>query len=82
MFDQMKKEKEKSMRYVAQGGFTDSAIATAVAATAARQQQLETKMMMHLKDVRNLCTDDQKAKFDTSIYKVFARKGNGDKKKQ
>ncbi len=82
MFDQMKKEKEKRLRYVAQNGFADTAINTAVAITAARQQALETKMMMHLKDVRDICTEEQKLKFDSTIHKVFSRKGNGDKKKK
>ena len=81
MFDGMKKEKEKRLRYVAQYGFADTAIATAVNITAAKQQVLETQMILHLKDVRNICTDEQKIKFDSSIYKIFGRKGNGDKKK-
>jgi len=82
MFDQMKKEKEKRLRYVAQYGFADTAITTAVGITADRQQMLETNMMMHLKDVRNICSEEQKVKFDSTIHKVFSRKGNGEKKKQ
>ena len=81
MFDLMKKEKENRLRYVAQYGFADTAITTAVGVTAAQQQVLETQMIMHLKDLRNICTDEQKIKFDSSIYKIFGRKGGGDKKK-
>ena len=82
LFEQMKKEKENRLRYVAQHAFADTAIASAVAITAAKQQSLETQMMIHLKDVRNICTAEQKLKFDSTIHKVFARKGNADKKKK
>lgn len=80
LFDSLKKEKEKRLYYIAQFAFADTAINTAVAKTAAKQQMLETKMLMHLKDVRNLCSEEQKITFDTSIYKMFTRR-NGDKKK-
>lgn len=82
LFEQMKKEKEQRLRYVAQYGFADTAIGTAVSLTAAKQQVLETQMMMHLKDVRNICNENQKVKFDSSIHKVFARKNNGNKPKK
>ena len=81
LFDSLKKEKEKRLKYISQYSFADTAITTAVGKTAARQQLVELKMLMHLKDVRNICSDKQKVKFDTSIYKVFAKKGNNDPKK-
>ena len=74
MFDTLKKEKEKRLKYISQFGFADSAINTAVAKTSGKQEMLEVKMLMHLKDVRNICDGSQKLKFDTSIYKVFAKK--------
>jgi len=80
MFDVMRKEKEKRLRYISQFEFADTAIATAVAKTISKQQLLETKMLLHLKDIRNICNEEQRVKFDTSIYKVFSRKNNGDKK--
>lgn len=82
MFDMMKKEKEKRLRYIAQFEFADTAIATAVDKTISNQQVVETKMLMHLKDIRNICNEEQRAKFDTSIYKVFSRKNDGDKRRQ
>lgn len=81
MFDVMKLEKEKRLRYIAQYAFADTAINTAVAKTILKQQAVETKMLMHLKDIRNICNEQQRVKFDTSIYKVFSRKNSGDKKK-
>jgi hypothetical protein len=79
MFDTLRKEKDNRLKYISQFGFADTAIKTAVAKTAGTQEMLEVKMLMHLKDVRNICTGEQKIKFDTSIYKVFSKKP--DKKK-
>jgi hypothetical protein len=36
---------------------------------------------MHLKDVRKICSEQQKIKFDTSIYKLFVKKNGGGNKK-
>jgi len=30
--------------------------------------------LMHVKNIRNLCTPAQKIMYDTSIYKMFVRK--------
>lgn len=81
MFDLLKKEKEERVKYISQNAFADTAIAEAVSNTTAKQQLVETKMLMHLKDVRNICTEQQKIKFDSSVYKMFARR-SGDKKKK
>jgi hypothetical protein len=81
LFDLLRKEKEKRLSYIARFGFADTAIATAVGNTAAKQQMLETKMLMHLKDVRKICSEQQKIKFDTSIYKLFVKKNGGGNKK-
>jgi hypothetical protein len=74
LFDTLRKEKEKRIRYIANFGFEDSAISTAVAKTAVKQQLVETSMLMHVKNIRNLCTPAQKIMYDTSIYKMFVRK--------
>jgi flagellar basal body-associated protein FliL len=81
LFEQLKKEKENRLKYVAQFQYADTAIATAVSKAALQQQMVETKMLLHLKEVRNLCNEEQKIKFDSSVYKMFGRKG-GDRKKQ
>jgi len=74
LFDTLRKEKEKRIRYIANFGFEDSAIITAVAKTAVKQQLVETNMLMHVKNIRNLCTPAQKTMYDTSIYKMFVRR--------
>ena len=78
----LKKEKEKRLRYIAQFGFADTAIASAINKTVSNQQIIETQMLMHLKDIRNICNDQQKIKFDTSIYKIFSKKNGTDRKKR
>jgi hypothetical protein len=80
LFDQLKKEKESRLKYISQYQYADTAIASAVNKTVLQQQMLETKMLMHLKDIRNLCSEEQKIKFDTIIYKFFSRRG-GNKNK-
>jgi hypothetical protein len=74
LYDSLRKEKEKRIRYIAGFAFEDSAIITAVAKTAVQQQLVETNMLKHVKDIRNLCTPAQKVVYDTSIYKMFVRK--------
>jgi hypothetical protein len=79
-FDSLKKEKENGLKYIAKNNFSDTAIRSAVAKTIALQELVEIKMLMHLKEVRLICTDAQRQAFDSTIYKMFARKGSERKK--
>ena len=79
-FDLLKKEKENGLRYIVKNDFADTAIISAVAKTIALQQMVEVKMLMHLKEVRLMCTDAQRQAFDSSIYKMFVRRGSDRKK--
>lgn len=74
LYDTLRKEKEKRIRYLSELAFTDSAITSAVNIAALKQQMVETKMLLHLKNIRSLCSDEQKKRYDTSIYKMFVRK--------
>jgi Spy/CpxP family protein refolding chaperone len=78
--EQLKAEKENRLHFLADNDYADSAIMQAVNSSAENQKMLDLQMLRHLKDIRSLCTPVQKARFDTSIYKVMARRG-GDKKK-
>ncbi|RYF91255.1 MAG: hypothetical protein EOO03_01790 [Chitinophagaceae bacterium] len=73
-FDQLKSEKEQRIKTLAKLQFADSAIVLAVQNTIAKQQEVETGMLMHLKDVRNLCNPQQLVKFDSSLHNMFARR--------
>ena len=80
VFDQLKKEKEERIKNLAQGQFSDTAIALAVTNTITKQQEVETKMLLNLRDVRNLCNEQQRAKFDSSLHIMFARRAEKTKK--
>lgn len=80
LFEQLKAEKENRLNFLAENKYSDSSIIQAVNSTSEKQKMLDLQMLRHLRDVRSLCTDEQKARFDTSIYKIMARRGN-DKKK-
>jgi Tfp pilus assembly protein PilO len=80
LFEQLKAEKENRLSFLAEYDYTDSAIMQAVNSSTEKQKRLDLHMLTHLKDVRSLCTPEQKNRFDTSIYKVMARR-SGDKKK-
>ena len=80
LFEQLKAEKENRLRFLAENRYSDSSIIQAANSSAEKQKMLDLHMLRHLKDVRSLCTEEQQGRFDTSIYKVMARRG-GDKKK-
>ena len=61
--------------------FTDSAIAAAAMALHNRQQGFELSMLQHVRDIRNICTNEQRATFDTGFYKIFGRRGEQRKEK-
>ena len=74
VFDQLRKEKEQRIKNLAQGQFSDSGIALAVNKTLARQEEVETRMLLNLRDVRNLCNEQQRVKFDSGLHIMFARR--------
>lgn len=74
LFEQLRKEKEQRIQHLAQQQFADTAIRIAVNNTLVKQEEVETKMLAHLRDVRNLCDAEQLVKFDASLHKMFARR--------
>ena len=80
LFEQLKDEKENRLRFLAERDYSDSAIVQAVNSSAEKQKMLDLHMLTHLKEVRALCNPEQKNRFDTSVYKIMARRG-GEKKK-
>lgn len=80
LMEQLKAEKEDRLRFLAENKYSDSSIIQAANSSSEKQKMLDLQMLRHLRDVRALCTEEQKGRFDTSIYKVMAKRG-GDKKK-
>jgi Spy/CpxP family protein refolding chaperone len=73
MFDSIRDAKTETFRMLGAQGFSDSSIAAIAKASAAKQQNMETIMLMHLREIREICTPEQRKRFDTSYYRVLAR---------
>jgi len=73
MFDEFRAAKSKNLRELGEAGFSDSAIIRTASLTAQQQQLLEVQMLTNLKSIRELCTAEQRIKFDTGYYKVMTR---------
>ncbi|MBS1742710.1 MAG: periplasmic heavy metal sensor [Bacteroidetes bacterium] len=81
VFNSLAAERKKTFKILADASFSDSAIEQAAAVIHASQPDLEKGMLTHLKDIRNLCTPEQKTRFDSSFYKIFGRRGDSHKEK-
>jgi protein CpxP len=79
LFDSLRVEKERRISYLQEQNYTDSAIDQVVNRTMPRQAELDRKMLMHIRNLRAICTEEQRQRFDTGFYKMM-RRGRGDKK--
>ena len=73
MFDSLRVEKEKRLRFLTDNNFSDSALVQAVNKSAERQKTLDLTMLEHIKNIRSLCNDTQQQSFDTGFYKMMKR---------
>jgi Spy/CpxP family protein refolding chaperone len=80
LMDSLRGKKEQALIQLAQNGFTDSAIAQSASQSVSGQTDMELLMLRHFKNIRNICTPAQQAKFDTTYYKLWHRKGEPEKK--
>ncbi len=81
MFDEMRRRKQLNLRQIGAQSFSDSSIVMAANYASAQQEILEIKMLTQLKGIRNLCTPQQRAIFDTGFYKIMSRSNNETQKK-
>ncbi len=81
MFDEMRIRKQLNLRNIGAQNFSDSSIVNAADYAALQQKNLEIKMLINLKVIRNLCTPQQRAIFDTGFYKIMTRP-NGESQKK
>lgn len=79
LFEALKDEKEKRLRFLANNNYSDTALQQAVNRSAERQKTLDLTMLQHIRNIRALCNADQREKFDTGFYKMM-RKGKAEKK--
>ena len=82
LFDSLRIEKEKRMKFLVVNNFSDSALGQAVARSSERQRALDLKMLTHIKNIRSLCTDAQKVSFDTGFFKMMERSRSDKKNKK
>lgn len=82
LFGDIRKEKATTYKNLAAGNFSDSALNIAADFSSQKQKNLEMMMLMHLRDIRNLCTPDQMKKFDTGFSKIMTRGGSHDDDKR
>ncbi len=73
MFEEIRLNKQLNLKKIGLDNFSDSSVIAAAVYAATQQQYLETKMLNHLKKIRNLCTPAQRAKFDTGFYKIMSK---------
>lgn len=73
MFEDLKQEKEKRLKFLVENNYTDSALTQAVNRSAERQKTLDHTMLEHIRNIRAICNEQQKQSFDTGFYKIMKR---------
>ncbi len=81
LFDSIRIKKDAAFRAIGASAFSDSTIGNAASFSAEKQQDLELMMLQHLKEIRMICTPQQRQQFDTGFYKVMMRNKTDDKDK-
>lgn len=69
----VQKLREANLKTVGAQQFSQIAIDSAIVKSAAFQEKNSRRFWDFMIQVRNICTPEQKAKFDTSFYKMFPR---------
>lgn len=80
LYKEMRNEKEKGFKYLAEKDFDDSVIAIAGSKIGEKQKGLEVQMLKHLREMRSIGTPAQQSKFDTTFYKFMSREKGRHKK--
>ncbi len=74
IMEDMKNNKEMSLKQLGSSAFSDSAIAVMAEKSATMQKEMEIKMLNHIREIRKLCTAEQQPKFDSLFYKILTRR--------
>jgi hypothetical protein len=81
IFKEISENRKIILLNLASADFSDSAINSAANSIHERQRTLELNMLKHLKEIRDICTKEQRQRFDTGFYKIFGRRGETYKRK-
>lgn len=74
-FEAMRRSKDSLFALMGNESANDSIINNAANVIAQRQKELDLQTFAHFKRVRDLCTPEQKPKFDTLMHKFFSKMG-------
>ncbi|MBK9957017.1 MAG: periplasmic heavy metal sensor [Chitinophagaceae bacterium] len=74
LFDTMRTGGNQNFELLGKKGFSDSAIDVVVNRSAVQQKIVDQKVLAHFKEIRNICSGEQKARFDSGISKLFFKK--------
>lgn len=80
-FAKLASNRKEILQALAGASFSDSAIVKAANDMHTQPAVLELNMLRHLKEIRNICTQNQLRRFDTGFYKIFGRRGETHKEK-
>ena len=72
-FTELSLKRKKIFEALAVASFNDSAINSAANAMHDRPAILELSMLRHLKEIRDICSQEQLRRFDTGFYKIFGK---------
>ena len=74
MFQEIKKEKENSLKALVAANFSDSSITATAINSSQKQARIEETMLTNLSKIRAICTPAQLQQFDTSFYKAMSKR--------
>lgn len=75
MFEEMRRAKDSLYKMMGDSTVNDSIINLAAENIARRQKALDLHAFYHFKNVRTICTADQREKYDSMILRMFRRMG-------
>lgn len=73
MFDELREAKKDFYALINSGQVSDSLIGAGADSIAQKQRRLDLQMFGYFKNLRAMCTDEQKQKFDSVMKKVVVR---------
>lgn len=73
VYKNIKDSKQELFKSLGASHFSDSAVQYTIDFAADKQRIIEASLLSTLKDIRVICTEEQRAKFDTGFYKAFIR---------
>lgn len=74
LMDSLRNGSNENFSVLSESGFSDSAVQEAVSRSAAQNVRMGKLFFEQLNQIRNICNNDQKPRFDTGIAKFYFKK--------